>query len=68
MGQVLGPNRPDKAKKSECECGFEPFGEARMPFDERYCLVSIFFIFLDLEMALLLPWAVSLREIGPRGF
>lgn len=68
MGYVLGPNRPDKAKYSAYECGFEAFGEARMPFDVRYDLVALFFILFDLEIAFVLPWAVSLGEIGPIGF
>jgi len=68
LGYVLGPNRPDKAKNSAYECGFEAFGDARMPFDVRFYLVAILFILFDLEIAFLFPWAVSLREIGPTGF
>lgn len=68
LGYVLGPNRPDSAKNSAYECGFETFGDARMPFHVRYYLVAILFILFDLEIAFLFPWAVSLREIGPTGF
>lgn len=68
MGYVLGPNRPDKAKNSAYECGFEAFGDARMPFDVRYYLVAILFILFDLEIAFLFPWAVSLQEIDSTGF
>jgi NADH-quinone oxidoreductase subunit A len=68
MGYVLGPNRPDKAKNSAYECGFDAFGDARMPFDVRFYLVAILFILFDLEIAFLFPWAVSLREIGSTGF
>mgnify|MGYP001129626959 CR=1 FL=1 len=68
LGYVLGPNRPDKEKNSAYECGFEAFGDARMPFDVRYYLVAILFILFDLEIAFLFPWAVSLREIGATGF
>lgn len=68
LGYVLGPNRPDKEKNSAYECGFEAFGDARMPFDVRFYLVAILFILFDLEIAFLFPWAVSLREIGATGF
>ena len=68
IGYVLGPNRPNQAKNSAYECGFEAFGDARMQFDVRYYLVGILFILFDLEIAFLFPWAVSLREIGPTGF
>ncbi len=68
LGYILGPNRPDAAKNSPYECGFEAFEDARMKFDVRYYLVAILFILFDLEIAFLFPWAVSLKEIGPTGF
>ncbi len=68
IGHVLGPHRPDAAKNSPYECGFEAFEDARMKFDVRYYLVAILFILFDLEIAFLFPWAVSLREIGMAGF
>ena len=68
LGYVLGPNRPDKAKNSPYECGFEAFEDARMKFDVRYYLVAILFILFDLEVAFLFPWAVALKEIGRLGF
>ena len=68
IGFIMGPNRPDAAKNSPYECGFEAFEDARMQFDVRYYLVAILFILFDLEIAFLFPWAVSLRDIGPTGF
>lgn len=68
IGFVLGPNRPDPAKNSPYECGFEAFGDARMQFDVRYYLIAILFILFDLETALLFPWAATLKELGLYGF
>jgi len=34
-GFVLAPNRPDDAKLSPYECGFEAFEDSRMKFDVR---------------------------------
>jgi len=68
IGFILGPNRPDPAKNSAYECGFEAFEDARMKFDVRYYLVAILFILFDLEIAFLFPWAVSLKDIGALGF
>ena len=68
IGFILGPNRPDPAKNSPYECGFEAFEDARMKFDVRYYLVAILFILFDLEIAFLFPWAIVLREIGMFGF
>lgn len=64
IGYLLGPRRPNPEKNSPYECGFEPFGDARMPFDVRYYLVAILFIIFDLETAFLVPWAVVFRKIG----
>ena len=68
IGSILGPNRPDAAKNSPYECGFEAFEDARMKFDVRFYLVAILFILFDLEIAFLFPWAVVLQEIGLFGF
>jgi NADH-quinone oxidoreductase subunit A len=68
LGFILGPNRPNAAKNSPYECGFEAFEDARMKFDVRYYLVAILFILFDLEIAFLFPWAVALKEVGIEGF
>lgn len=68
VGLILGPRKPDKAKDSPYECGFEAFSDARMPFDIRYYLVAILFIIFDLETAFLFPWAVVIHHIGWLGF
>ncbi len=66
-GWLLGPRRPDGAKVSPYECGFEAFEDSRTKFDVRYYLVAILFIIFDLEIAFLFPWAVSLDAIGGFG-
>lgn len=64
LGFILGPRRPDSAKLSPYECGFEAFEDSRMQFDVRYYLVAILFIIFDLEIAFLFPWAIALDQIG----
>jgi NADH-quinone oxidoreductase subunit A len=68
LGFFLGPRRPDSAKLSPYECGFEAFEDSRMKFDVRYYLVAILFIIFDLEIAFLFPWAIVLDQIGLFGF
>jgi len=68
LSRVLAPHKPDSAKLSAYECGFEAFEDSRMKFDVRYYLVAILFIIFDLEIAFLFPWAIVLDEIGPFGF
>ena len=64
IGSLIGPRRPDAAKTSPYECGFEAFDDARMKFDVRYYLMAILFIVFDLEIAFLFPWAVVYNKIG----
>lgn len=66
--RILIPKKPNKEKDSAYECGFEPFEDARIPFDVRYYLVALLFIIFDLETAFLFPWAVVLHKIGWFGF
>jgi NADH-quinone oxidoreductase subunit A len=65
---IIAPRKPYAEKLSPYECGFEPFQDARHPFDVRFYLVAILFIIFDLEVAFLFPWAVSLSQIGLFGF
>ena len=64
----LSRQASDPEKLSPYECGFDGLGDARLPFDVRFYLVSILFIIFDLETAFLFPWAVSLRDTGLPGF
>ena len=68
LGYLLGPSRPDSAKLSPYECGFEAFEDSRMKFDVRFYLVAILFIIFDLEIAFMFPWAVVLQDLGAFGF
>ncbi|MBT4934784.1 MAG: NADH-quinone oxidoreductase subunit A [Rhodospirillaceae bacterium] len=65
---VIAQQRPDVAKTSAYECGFDAFDDARRQFDVRFYLVAILFIIFDLEIAFLFPWAISLGDIGLYGF
>lgn len=65
---LRGPRKPDAAKLSPYECGFEAFSDTRIKFDVRFYLVAILFIIFDLEIAFLFPWAICLKDIGLYGF
>ena len=63
---LLAPSDPDSEKVSTYECGFEAFDDARMKFDVQFYIVAILFIIVDLDVAFLFPWAVTLfnPELG----
>jgi NADH-quinone oxidoreductase subunit A len=68
LPKLLAKSNPSKAKLSAYECGFDAFGDARGKFDIRFYLVAILFIIFDIEIAFLIPWAISLGKIGLIGF
>ncbi|MEM6415585.1 MAG: NADH-quinone oxidoreductase subunit A [Pseudomonadota bacterium] len=57
---LIAPNAPDPEKVSTYECGFNAFDDARMKFDVQFYIVAILFIIVDLDVAFLFPWAVTL--------
>jgi NADH-quinone oxidoreductase subunit A len=69
VSRILKTNKPYKDKLSPYECGFDPEGDARpRKFDVKFYLVAILFVIFDLEIALLFPWAVSVKQLGIFGF
>jgi len=55
----VSPHRMDLEKNTAYECGFDPFGQARSPFDIGFYLVAILFLVFDIEVAYLFPWALG---------
>ena len=64
FSRIIQPKDAYQAKNSPYECGFEPFADARLPFDVKFYLVAILFIIFDLETAFLFPWAIVLHKLG----
>lgn len=60
----LGPNRYDKKKMDNFECGIESKGNARFPFSIKYFLVAILFVLFDVEIIFMYPWAVNFKEMS----
>lgn len=58
----------DLEKVSAYECGFDPFGEARSPFDIGFYLVALLFLVFDVEVQFLLPWVLGGQSTGLSGF
>jgi NADH-quinone oxidoreductase subunit A len=65
---LLSQKSYDVEKNSPYECGFNPFEDAREPFEIHFYLVAILFIIFDLEISFLIPWVVSFRFVGFFGY
>ncbi len=63
-GRLLRPNKPDAAKLSPYECGFEAFENARMKFDVRYYLVAIYLLSSILKLRFFSPGRLCLMISG----
>ena len=64
----LGP-RPTKRddtedKLSVFECGITPQVDARGHFSAKFYLVAVLFVLFDVEVAFLIPWAITFRELS----
>jgi NADH:ubiquinone oxidoreductase subunit 3 (subunit A) len=58
----------DPRKLTAYECGFDPFNDARSPFDVRFYLVAILFLLFDVEATFLFPWCASLANLSSFGY
>lgn len=60
------------AKITSYECGFDALeskkDNAKQPFQVSFYRVGLLFVLFDLEIAFLMPWAVSLTDVGWAGF
>ena len=64
LNRVLGPSRPGKVKSDPYECGLPSDFKRSMRFGISFYLVAMMFIIFDLEVILLFPAAVVLRDFG----
>ena len=66
---LLAPHRPDEAKVSAYECGFNAIeGQTRSTFQIHFYIVAMLFLVFDLEILLLFPLAVTLYQVSTYGF
>ncbi|HEX9796708.1 MAG TPA: NADH-quinone oxidoreductase subunit A [Anaerolineales bacterium] len=64
LGHLIGPKRSSTRKLEPYESGMRPIGPGRRQVQVHFYLVAVLFILFDIEIVFLLPWAVSLRQLG----
>jgi NADH-quinone oxidoreductase subunit A len=62
---LLGPKLRGKVKDEPYECGVPAVGSPREGFAIKFHKIAIFFLLLDVEAALLFPWAVIFKDKLP---
>lgn len=65
---LLSPKKSDMEKLSAYECGFESYGDARIPFDVKFYLVAILFIIFDIEIAYFFPLCLVAYSLSFQAF
>jgi NADH-quinone oxidoreductase subunit A len=68
VSYILSDNNIYIDKASGYECGFDPFSDARDPFNIKFYLVSILFIIFDVEMIFFFPWVLCQEFASFAGF
>ena len=65
---IIRPARPTKEKLTTYECGEDPEGSPWVKFNIRFYVVALIFLIFDVEVVLLIPWALVYKESGIGGF
>ncbi|MHC5110437.1 MAG: NADH-quinone oxidoreductase subunit A [Planctomycetota bacterium] len=68
IGRLVRPDMPHPEKGTAYECGEPAIGDSWVQFDLRFYTVALVFIVFDVEIALLWPWAVVLKDMGAPAF
>ena len=60
----LGPKRASGRDLSPYESGITAIGEAQRRLPVKFYRIAVLFILFDVDIILLVPWAVSFRKLG----
>lgn len=66
--KLIRPAKPTKEKLMTYECGETPEGSPWVKFNIRFYVVALIFLIFDVEVVLLVPWALVYRQFGMPGF
>jgi NADH-quinone oxidoreductase subunit A len=66
--KLVRPARPTKEKLMTYECGEDTVGSPWVKFNIRFYVVALIFLIFDVEIVLLIPWALVYKEFGLQGF
>ena len=60
----LGPRRPNARKATPYESGMTAIGEAQRRMPVKFYRVAVLFILFDVDIILLVPYVVVMRQLG----
>ena len=68
VAKLIRPARPTKEKLLIYECGEDIIGSPWVKFNIRFYVVALIFLIFDVEVVLLIPWALVYKGFGVGGF
>ncbi len=68
VARIIRPHRPTHEKLTTYECGENPEGSPWVKFNIRFYVVALIFLIFDVEVVLLIPWALIYKDFGLAGF
>ncbi len=66
--KLIRPSRPTREKLLTYECGEDVVGSPWVKFNIRFYVVALIFLIFDVEIVLLIPWALVYKDFGLGGF
>jgi NADH-quinone oxidoreductase subunit A len=67
LSLALGPKRATERALAPYESGMTPIGEANRRLPVKFYRIAVLFILFDVDIILLVPWAVTFRQLGYYG-
>lgn len=64
LSLILGPKKPTARKNQPYESGMTPIGTAQRRLPVKFYRIAVLFILFDIDIILLVPWAIALRPLG----
>ena len=68
VAKLIRPSRPTHEKLLTYECGEDIIGSPWVKFNIRFYVVALIFLIFDVEVVLLIPWALEYKAMGIVGF
>lgn len=66
--KLIRPSRPTREKLLTYECGENVEGTPWVKFNIRFYVVALIFLIFDVEVVLLIPWAMVYQSFGFLGY
>ncbi len=66
--KLIRPRKPSAIKSDAYECGLPSHGDSGVQYRVQYYLYALVFIVFDVEVILVIPWAVAFKALGPVAF